>query len=90
MSSICSRCAYLIICEALHKDSIVECEDYKNNVQTNADRIRATLTSEELMDAIFHALKMSRQYTDSRRGMVDWLNETRWGWPTLDESEATK
>ena len=57
---------------------------------TNADRIRATRTSEELMDAIFHALKMSRNYTDSREGMVDWLNETRWGYPTLEELEEIK
>ena len=51
MSSICPKCAYLIICDARRKDSIVECEDYKSKVQTNAERIRA-MTDEELAEWI--------------------------------------
>ena len=47
MSSICPKCKFLIICDALHKDSIIECEDFENKQKTNADRIRA-MTDEEL------------------------------------------
>lgn len=47
MSSICPKCSYLLICEARHKDSVVECEDFKSKTQTNADRIRS-MTDEEM------------------------------------------
>ena len=52
---------------------------------TNADRIRVTKTSEELMEAIFHALKMSNCYTDSRVGMVTWLESELWDYPSIKE-----
>ena len=58
------------------------CEEKK---PSNADRIRSTKTEEELMKAIFHALNMSRQYTDSRLGMVEWLKDARWGYLTSEE-----
>ena len=50
MSSICPKCKFLLICDTLHKDSIIECEDFKdnrNNQKTNADRIRS-MSNEEL------------------------------------------
>ena len=55
MSSICPKCSYLLICEARHKDSVVECEDFKSKRQTNADRIRA-MTDEELAEW-FHRIQ---------------------------------
>lgn len=51
MGSICSKCSYLLICDALHKDSTVECEDFKSNIITNADRIRS-MPDEELAKKI--------------------------------------
>ena len=58
--------------------------------KTNADRIRSAKTEEELMECIFHALKMSQQYNDSRRGMVEWLKVTQWSYPIIpaDKEDA--
>lgn len=49
MSSICPKCKFLLICNALYKDSITECEDFENNQKTNADRIR-TMSTHELAE----------------------------------------
>lgn len=45
---------------------------------TNLERIKAINSPEEMTSAIFHALKMSNYYTDSRQGMIKWLNDTSW------------
>lgn len=51
MSSMCPKCSYLMICEALHKDSVVECEDFKRKKQTHYDRL-VSMMPEDLADAI--------------------------------------
>ena len=45
---------------------------------TNLERIKAINNAEEMEKAIRHALKVSNYYTDSRQGMIKWLNETVW------------
>ena len=45
---------------------------------TNLQRIQNLNDPEEMTKAIYHAVAMSTYYTDSRRGMVKWLNETVW------------
>ncbi len=50
MSSICPKCKFLLTCDVLYKDSIIECEDFKdnrNNQKTNADRLRS-MSDEQL------------------------------------------
>ena len=51
MRSICPKCSYLLICEARHKDSVVECGDFKSKISTNADCIRQ-MSDEELAEWI--------------------------------------
>lgn len=45
---------------------------------TNLERIQSINNAEEMEKAIQHAVKVSRYYTDSRQGMIKWLNETTW------------
>lgn len=54
MSSICPKCKFLLICDALHKDSIIECEDFENRQETNADHIR-NMTDEEIAEILHNA-----------------------------------
>lgn len=55
---------------------IVDCSQYKpGRVLTNADRIRA-MSDEELADwAINKAPSIGKRYTDSRLGLLDWLQQ---------------
>jgi hypothetical protein len=45
---------------------------------TNLERIKNVDNAEEMEKAIQHAIKVSKYYTDSRQGMIKWLNETVW------------
>ena len=75
MRSICSKCLYLLICDALHKDSTVKCEDFKSNIITNADRIRS-MTDEELAEYLY--IKTCEdgfpQFT-TENDWLDWLKQ---------------
>lgn len=55
---------------------IVDCSQYKpGRILTNADRIRA-MSDEELSDwAINKAPSIGKRYTDSRLGLLDWLQQ---------------
>lgn len=55
---------------------IVDCSQYKpRRILTNADRIRA-MSDEELSDwAINKAPSIGKRYTDSRLGLLDWLQQ---------------
>lgn len=47
----------------------------KAKKQSNADRIRA-MSDEELADwAIYKAPNIGKRYTDSRLGLLDWLQQ---------------
>ena len=45
---------------------------------TNLERIKEIGDAEEMTNAIFHALKVSKYYTSSRVGMIEWLKSTVW------------
>ena len=45
---------------------------------TNLQHIKNVKNAEDMVEAIYHALKVSNYYTDSRQGMIKWLNETVW------------
>lgn len=45
---------------------------------TNLEKLREIDNAEEMVDAIYHAIKMASYYTDSRRGMAIWLNDDVW------------
>lgn len=84
--SICDDCIGKCMREAKSGDilpPITFCYAFKRRPKNNADRIREAKTSEELMEAIFHALKMSNNYTDSRVGMIRWLESETWDYPTI-------
>lgn len=55
---------------------IVDCSQYKpGRILTNADRIRA-MSDEELSDwAINKAPSIGKRYTDSRLGLLNWLQQ---------------
>lgn len=45
---------------------------------TNLERLHEIDNAEEMVDAIYHAMKMASYYTDSRRGMAIWLKDDIW------------
>ena len=45
---------------------------------TNLERIKNAKDAEDMVEAIYHTLKVSNYYTDSRQGMIKWLHETVW------------
>ncbi len=45
---------------------------------TNLERLKNINNAEEMEKAIQHALRVSRYYTDSRQGMIKWLNDIVW------------
>lgn len=55
---------------------IVDCSQYKpGRILTNADRIRS-MSDEELSDwAINKAPSIGKRYTDSRLGLLNWLQQ---------------
>lgn len=55
---------------------IVDCSQYKpRRILTNADRIRS-MSDEELSDwAINKAPSIGKRYTDSRLGLLNWLQQ---------------
>lgn len=93
MKTICDICEFYPCTDDRKKPLWIRCPGYSPipKPQTNADRIKSAKTEEELMECIFHALKMSRQYIDSRRGMVEWLRGTQWSYPIIpaDKEEQT-
>lgn len=72
-------------------DSVVctECGLARKNYReiTNFERFFLAKNEEELMKMIFHALKMSRAYTDSRKGMIEWLKGTVWDYKILETTD---
>ena len=42
---------------------------------TNGDKIRATKTNTELADAILGAVRIGKNYSDSRIGLIKWLSQ---------------
>ena len=77
----CRSCEYVIDCDSAHKMTIIDCHDYKPHqpffeaIITNGDKIRSLKINEDLADAIIFAYKKGLNYTDSRLGIVEWLNE---------------
>lgn len=85
MPSICPECKFLLFCDALYKDSIIECEDFENKQKTNADRIRA-MTDEDIANFLCDIGECNRRcpakigdciFSDStcRSAWLDWLKE---------------
>lgn len=72
--NLCDRCAADCRHERNPNEIVVKCGAYKPPM-TNADRIRA-MSDEELADwAINKALNIGKCYTDSRLGLLDWLQQ---------------
>lgn len=67
----------------------IECGIARKNYReiTNFERFFFAENEEELMEMIFHALKMSKAYTDSRKGMVEWLKGTTWDYKILETTD---
>lgn len=46
--------------------------------ETNLYKFKSIDDPEEFTNAIFHAIKVGRRYTDSRLGIIKWLQDTIW------------
>lgn len=75
--SLCIRCINKDACKMYDENPpyITACYTFEKAKCTRADKLRSITNTEELVNEIYRLVKLGKSYSDSRLGLIDYLNQ---------------